>query len=549
MTRNKIQTIIISLLTTFTMVSTTGKNVNAQATASGAVVEYNSVTGFIQSVSGEISLPTGAFGLNNPLSITSVPAVNVGLNPNDPLNPIIPFLIINPGGIDFNTITPSLRQGVADSILNALSLSELVSVLRANPDFLKNPSTQQAIATGQTTLIFPDGSTQSASGEISLPVGLYYEGASSPQINGFDIDPNCGLGSGCLVISTVLEQTLESGGGGSFNTPRLKQLIIDPGNPNIAPYYDANSAAAFRLTGLTNLSDIVSVIRATAGTSGPFSTQTQARAMGMVSITTPNGTSQSISGEITLPAGLYFDGQKFDAGGGLVAINNYCGGSACLAVLPDIQWQDQFDANSAFINQLTINPGFVQPGDPNNLPPGSVFGPDSFDINGAAALKLYKYADDFGSSGIGLANVVSVIRAGARGSRLSPDNRPIARASGSATLSVPNGATQSVTGEISLPPSLFFTGVDFNHIQDSDTATNCSNGSACFLLTPVFDLDPLNPNIVTIKELTIDPGKPNDPAVIRGWDFDAAAGNALNQATTLEAQVSIIRAGAGAGLE
>ncbi|BAQ66535.1 hypothetical protein GM3709_3300 [Geminocystis sp. NIES-3709] len=528
------------------MISATGKSVMAQATATGAIVEFNPVTGYTQSVSGEITLPTGAF--NGPLNITPVVSGSAS-----PLDPIIPFLIINPGGIDFSIPPTTLNAQAAEILLNAFDLSDIVSILRANTNFLSNGTANQAIATGQTTLLYPDGSTQSVSGEISLPTGLYYEGASSPQDGGGnDIDPTCGIGSGCLVIGTVFDEAQDVLANPT-GVPRIKELIIDPGVPNIAGSgYDFNAAAAFKLTAipLADLSDIVSVIRAGSGINGPFSTQLQARAMGMVMVGTPDGTTLSVSGEITLPAGLYFDGTLFDIPGGGVANvdNDYCPGSSCLAVLPDIRWRDSLDSNSAFINQLTINPGFVSPGDPANLT--GLFSPSSFDFNAAVAGKLYEYIEQDQLTQDQLANIVSVIRAGAGSRGLSPENRPIARASGSATIVLPNGSTQSVSAELSLPTSLYFLGADPANIQDTDASTGCTNGTACFLLTPSFEpIDPLNPNLVTISQLSIDPGSPNDPSTIRGWDFDAAAADALTKATTLEAQVSIIRAGAGSGLE
>ena len=57
---NKYKTIILSVLSTLTMFSSSvNKSVIAQATATGAVVQFNPNTGFIQSVSGEITIPAG----------------------------------------------------------------------------------------------------------------------------------------------------------------------------------------------------------------------------------------------------------------------------------------------------------------------------------------------------------------------------------------------------------------------------------------------------------------------------------------------------------
>lgn len=531
---NKYKTIILSVLSTITMISGMGKSAMAQATASGAVVQFNPDTGYIQSVSGEISLPTGAFNSANPLVIAPI----LNITP-DPTLAIIPYLIIDPGGIDFNVVPTTLNAQIAQ-ILGSLSvvgdLSDIVSILRANPNILSNGTSDQAVATGQSTLTYPDGSMQSVAGEISLPTGLYYEGVDNNVVTSLGYT-GCtgGPPSGCLLITSVFDTIT-----GTVDSPFIRELIIDPGPANIVgTSYDLNATAALKLTSATNLSDIVSIIRATSGANGPFSTQLQARAMGMVMIDTPDDTTQSVSGEVTLPAGLYFDDPEL--------LSSYCPGSSCLTVLPDIQWTDPLDANSAFINQLTINPGFVNPGDPINQV--GLFSPSSFDVNAAVALKLYEYVEQDAITNDQLSNIVSVIRAGAGSNGLSPLNRPTARASGSATIVLPNGATQSTSGELNLPNSLFFTGADPANIQEFNASFGCSSGQACFVLTPTIITDPNDPNTRIISSLAIDPGSPNNPTTIRGWDFDAAAAYALTQADELQEQVSIIRAGAGNGLE
>jgi hypothetical protein len=532
---NKYRTIILSVLSTITMISGISKSAMAQATATGAVVQFNPNTGFIQSVSGEITIPAGAFNSANPLVIAPI----LNITP-DPTIPVIPNLIIDPGGIDFSVAPTTLNAQIAEVLGNldpVSDLSELVSILRANPDILSNGTASQAIATGQSTLIYPDGSIQSVSGEISLPTGLYYEGVDNNVVTGLGYN-GCtgGPPSGCLLITSVFDIIT-----GTATTPFIRELIVDPGPSNIVGInYDLNATAAQKLTSATDLSDIVSIIRAVSGANGPFSTQVQARAMGMVMIATPDGTTQSVSGEVTLPAGLYFDDN--------LSQGVYCPGRSCLTVLPDIQWTNPIDSNSAFIRQLTINPGFVNPGDPNS--PTGLFSPSSFDVNAAVALKIYEYVLQDTLTNDQLSNIVSVIRAGAGSDGLSPLNRPIARANGSATIVLPNGATQSVSGELSLPNSLFFTGADPTTIQEPLASVGCSAGQACFVLTPlIVEQTPGDPNTRIISSLTVDPGAGNDPTLIKGWDFDAAAAYALSQANELQEQVSIIRAGAGNGLE
>ncbi|BAQ59913.1 hypothetical protein GM3708_319 [Geminocystis sp. NIES-3708] len=536
----KFKTLFVIFLSAITLVSVTGKNVMAQATATGSVFIFNPNTGYSQSVSGEITIPAGSF---NGLEVTpNFRTSLVGDNnffPTNPLQAPITDLLINPQGINF-TLAPSLNAETA-ALLSGLSvngnLPEIISILRANPDLLRDGSQNQAIATGQTTLIAPDGSVQSVSGEIALPNGLFYQGWED-LVNG-----PCGpSATGCLIIYSVDPNSLVNPLAPNYrqfgtipqdpNTPRIEQLIINPGPvslfSNNGNNYDLNAAAAQILSAvpINELSNVVSIIRAASGSSGPFSSRVQGRAMGVTMISTPSGTTQSVSGEINLPVGLYFDDPE--------GLSTNCPGNACLTVLPDIQWYGN-SADTAYIQQLVVDPGFVQPGDPNNVT--FALRSSSFDFNAAAADILYQYIDN-GS----LSDVVSVIRAGAGADGLTPKNRPVARASGTVTLTLPNGAVQSVTAELSLPNSLYYTG-----------ANSC--GSACLVVTPTLDTAAASlnndPNLLSVTSLLIDPGTANDPTLIRGWDFDAAAANALNQAGDLQAQVSIIRAGAGAsnGLE
>lgn len=556
----KFKTLLVSILSTMTLICVTDKSVMAQATATGSVFIFNPNTGYSQSVSGEITLPAGSFNglLVTPNFTTSLAGDN-NFFPANPLQAPITDLLLNPLGINF-AVTPSLNTETA-ALLSTLSvngnLPEIVSILRANPDLLRDGSTTQAIATGQTTLLFPDGSVQSVSGEIALPNGLFYQGWESPAIDPNNPVGTCGnAATGCLIIYTVDPNRLDPLNPnyrefGSIpqdpTLPRIEQLIINPGPVSLflssaAASYDLNAAAAQVLSGipLNELSNIVSIIRAGSGSNGPFSSQVQARAMGVAMISTPSGTTQSVSGEITLPAGLYFDDP--------LSASAYCPGNACLTILPDIQWYD-ISANSANITQLTINPGFVQPGDP--LTPTGTFRSSSFDFNAAAADILYQYID------LGvlpeLSNIVSVIRAGAGSNGLTPENRPAARASGSVTISLPNGGVQSVNAELTLPNSLYYSGANPANIMDTAASNNCNNGSACFAVTPTLDTAAAivanDPNLVVISSLLIDPGTANDPTFFRGWDFDAAAADALIKAGTLQEQVSIIRAGAGSGLE
>ena len=325
---NYLKTVCTYLLTTVSLFALHQEKVKAQvtgsvmgATATGAVTVFNSDTGYTQTVSGQITLPAGEFV--GPAVIT--PTLT---NSSDPLIPPVENLTINPGGIDFNATSTNLNQQISQILSNlsaADDLSEIVSILRANSNLLSSGATSQATATGTTVLIGPNStgetepppintSIQTVSGEIALPTGLYYDGALADDPTtaikeGNANDPGCVDGQGCLAIVPIFDSirdatvspTNPDGNpiAAAANVPRIRQLIIDPGTVElVSPVYDVNYAAATILsnTSLSQLSDIVSIIRAASGPSGPFSTQTQARAMGMVMITTPNGSTQSVGG-------------------------------------------------------------------------------------------------------------------------------------------------------------------------------------------------------------------------------------------------------------
>jgi hypothetical protein len=451
----------------------------AQATAIGSVT-MSGPGGYIQSVSGQVSLPAGFF--SGPLVIT----------PNVTPTNLAPIdsLIINPGGIDF-TLPPTTFDAQMAQLLDSYSdLSDRVSLIRANKGLLESSTSSQATALGSVSLFYPDGSSISASGETTLPQGLYFEGA---------LTAGCGSGSGCLLITSVFNNPASD--------PVFDTLVIDPGVANIVnPSYSFSTVAAQQLTAydpFSELSEVVSMIRAGTGPNGPYSRNTQARAMGSVSLSTPNGSTQSVSGEVTLPLGFYYGN-----GSG-------CGaGASCLTVQPNLTW-DSTQPNLNTINSLTIDPGQVL---------GGTIGlsGSSFDFNAAATQVLYSYADSWDT-----ANVVSAIRAGTGSNGLSSPNRPQARATGSSTVSLPNGTTQTVGGEISLPPGLYYLGT---LVIDPDIDMTTAAG---------------DPNSVLINSLTVDPGVPQDPSVDRPWDFEAAAAYSLGVAPDLASEVSVIRAVAG----
>jgi hypothetical protein len=105
-------------------------------------------------------------------------------------------------------------------------------------------------------------------------------------------------------------------------------------------------------------------------------------------------------------------------------------------------------------------------------------------------------------------------------------------ASGSSTIVLMNGASQSVGAEISLPAGTYFTGT-------------AGNGEVTVTPTLAGTLDT---NTNSFDTLVVDPGLPDSLANLApgaSTTFTAAAAAQLDAAATLEEIVSIIRAGAG----
>lgn len=115
-------------------------------------------------------------------------------------------------------------------------------------------------------------------------------------------------------------------------------------------------------------------------------------------------------------------------------------------------------------------------------------------------------------------------------------------ASGSSTIVLMNGASQSVGAEISLPAGTYFTG-----------ATTGLAAPGSVVVSPILTDAALGlaVNEQSFVELNVDPGLPDSLTNLTpgfSASFTAAAAAALDAAVAaadLPAQVSIIRAGAG----
>lgn len=525
-----LKSIITLSLTTLSLIPLAPKMAMAQAVVSGASVHFipDPVSGndFIQTISGSVSIPTGSF--IGPTSIQ--PLVNTSFS-NINGNPTFD-LLINPGGIDLTNPTSVTLNQQAAELLNASvgNISDVVSIIRANSNFLRNPSTAQAVATGSTTLSSPDGLIQTASAEYSLPIGLLFLGFD----DGFNTG-NCNGVSGCIKITPFIDNLTP---GNTSTPPVIQELTVDPGPVGLVNTpFDLATTAASILNGETNLSNIVSIIRAVSDANGVASPQVQARIAGAFTVQNQDGTTISTSGEIALPAGLYFATGDPGAGANVAFDCVQAGGLGCFSIIPELEQLAVGGLDFLNMTLLTINPGEVQPGDPSvGLNPGAL-NPASTDLNASAAFKIYGNAGNINE----LSDLVSIIRAGAGANSLTPESRPGARASGSSSIVLPNGATQSVNGEMTSSGSRYFQGGTPPAGTNIDFLGYC-NSSACLIIDPTITIDTANVNLSTIDELIIDPGIASTDA---GWNFDAAAGYALSVAGTLQEQVSIIRAGGG----
>ncbi len=498
-----------------------------QASVSGAVTYSNG--SLLQTISGEIALQFGYYP--GPLYIE--PSFGNAGDPNSaayPLsNGIISSLVISPGAPIFNATPATINAAAAAQLNNANTLEQQVSIVRAGQSLFAEGSPNQSRATGSTSIVVIDpassafGFTQSASGEVALPNNLFYFGPPVESRLPVGNPNNCQPGSGCLFIASVANNLLAPG------VPQLNQLIVDPGtaSQSVANLFNFNAQAASLLLNAPDLQSFVSILRAGTSASGPYENALQARASGSVTIASPNGTTQSASGELSLSPGLYFERPALDAD-----CKNSAGPSGCLAVTADIQLANAGAtdfADTAFINQLLVDPGDVQPGDPLN-PTGLL----PYNFNAAAAFELYRAIDN----GNPLEDIVARIRAGAGAGGLVSPNQPTTRAAGSVALTLPNGAVQTTTGEVSLPAGLAYTG---------STVTGCLTGG-CLAVNPnliniYLGNGGSNPNLLTSSFLNIDPGLVSGATKV--WNFDAAAAYGLTQQTTLEGQTSVIRAVAG----
>jgi len=121
-----------------------------------------------------------------------------------------------------------------------------------------------------------------------------------------------------------------------------------------------------------------------------------------------------------------------------------------------------------------------------------------------------------------------------------------AYANGSSTIVLMNGASHSVAAEVGLPNGLYFTGAGVIGAKGDVTVTTVLKDTSATGLLAI--------NAQAIDTVNVNPGVPDTVAALNTTNsasFTAAAAKALDAAAgDLQAQVSIIRAGAGIdGLE
>jgi hypothetical protein len=350
----------------------------------------------------------------------------------------------------------------------------------------------QSTATGSVVISLPNGTVQSASGQISLPSGYHYLGDSN----------------GNFIVTPTIQQPVPGWTDPAdevANLQRITGLNINAGSIGTVADFEVAAADSLLKAGDGSpqaLSNIVSIIRA-YNPEGRFSSNTvQATAMGNTTVIAPNGTTYSVSGEVTLPSGLYY-------------LMN--GTEGALDVTPGIQRRDDTNPDTVFVGRLTIDAGEVK---------APLVGGIPADFNSVATYWLRFY--ESGSQDLSWA--VSIIRAGEESGLMVGRNRPQARAMGSTTVSLTNGATMSVSSEVTLPSGMYY-----------------GDGGAQLVVDPTYN-GQQGTNELLIRTLSINPGAISDPST--RWDFNAAAASALTSAPSLSDQVSIIRAGSGnMGLE
>jgi hypothetical protein len=338
---------IAVLISAFSLATAGVRTAQGQATATGSVTVYVPGTA-TQTVMGQVSLPNGyAYGS---LPATVTPSLNG--------SGFVESLTINPGGI--TPVPPSTaNEAAAIRLSNSTDLSEMVSIIRAGSGFSNTP-VNQAKVNGSTTIINDNqGYTQTVTGSVTLPIGFYYEGADYPLV-----DPGCVAGSGCLVLLPSLGVIPNSSG-----NLGIERLLINPGTPVAPslPYYNFSGAAASQLATAGSLSDQVSLIRAGQTLLNSTSAASQAIASGSTTLIAPDGSTQSVSGEIALANSLYYLGvQDSNCGSGP-------SGNGCLNITPLLGLVPG-TTEAVRIEQLKIDPG-----NPSN--PFSYFP----DFNAAAA--------------------------------------------------------------------------------------------------------------------------------------------------------------------
>ena len=134
-------------------------------------------------------------------------------------------------------------------IKGSVCLLGLISV----GNFLAAPANAgaQAAARGAVTVVRPSGASQSVSGEVLLPTGMYFGGVTS------------GSSTSSLVVTPVV-------GTPGTNTETVTSLTVDAGTGKAVSASNnpfLNQAAA-KLGVTTTLEETVSTIRAGAGVNG-----------------------------------------------------------------------------------------------------------------------------------------------------------------------------------------------------------------------------------------------------------------------------------------
>ena len=118
----------------------------------------------------------------------------------------------------------------------------------------------QATARGAVTVVRPSGLSESVSGEVLLPTGMYFDAKAGANNN-----------AALVVTPGYATASATTGGGQGSDTESVSSLTLNAGTPTMAQGTGANpflNAAGAALGKATAIEDQAAIIKAGAGVNG-----------------------------------------------------------------------------------------------------------------------------------------------------------------------------------------------------------------------------------------------------------------------------------------